>query len=257
MRLPVRCSSRAADLFESLGDRDAASRSLVGLSARALSQTTVSTRRWRSHRRALAGSRGRDSLRRRLRSPYLSRNLFFHGDPTEALEAADAALMIAEPLPPLARRSTLAFNVVCFVREEQGRFQGRRPRCIGTRVGASALEHDLTIDALRTYNNFANVSLQQDRFAEAVAIAEPGLTLATERGNRRYEEMLTVLIAAAKVAMGEWERAARTDRRRRASLYRPDTARVGSPPRPGQRGTRRHRHSPTNPHPCGRTRRQQ
>ena len=68
-----------------------------------------------------------------------------------------------------------------------------------------ALNHELTDQALRNYNNLADLSLQLDRFAEAVAIAEPGLTLATERGNRRWEQMLSMNIATAKVAMGEWD----------------------------------------------------
>ena len=47
--------------------------------------------------------------------------------------------------------------------------------------------------------------MQLDRFAEAVAIAEPGVTLAKERGNRQWEQLLSLNIATAKVAMGEWD----------------------------------------------------
>jgi hypothetical protein len=47
--------------------------------------------------------------------------------------------------------------------------------------------------------------LQRDLFAEAVAVAEPGLALAKARGNRRWEQQLSLLIATANVAMGRWD----------------------------------------------------
>ena len=52
----------------------------------------------------------------------LSWHLAFHGDSAEALEAADAALTIAEPLEE-PRTVIRAFNTIAFVRENQGRPQ--------------------------------------------------------------------------------------------------------------------------------------
>ena len=63
----------------------------------------------------------------------------------------------------------------------------------------------MTDQALRGYNNLADVPLQRDRFAEAVAVAEPGLALAEARGDRRWEQYLSLLIATANVAMGRWD----------------------------------------------------
>jgi hypothetical protein len=58
---------------------------------------------------------------------------------------------------------------------------------------------------LRGYNNLADDSLQRDRFAESIAIAERGLELARSRGDRRWEQTLALMIASARVAKGEWD----------------------------------------------------
>ena len=70
---------------------------------------------------------------------------------------------------------------------------------------ALALEHEFTDQALRNYNNLADVPLQLDQFPEAVAVAEPGLALAKTRGYRRWEQVLSLLIATANVARGQWD----------------------------------------------------
>ncbi len=191
---------RAVGLFESLGDREAASRSLAGLAA-ALFQSDRLEEAVEVSRRAVPGLAD-GSAEQAAALAELSSNLVFHGDSAEALEAADAALTIAEPLEE-SRTVIRAFNTIAFVRENQGRFQeaiALRRHALGL-----ALEHELTDHALRSYNNLANVPLQRDRFADAVAVAEPGLALATARGNRHWEQALSVLIATANVAMGRWD----------------------------------------------------
>ncbi len=70
-----------------------------------------------------------------------------------------------------------------------------------------ALAHDLTADALRSYNNLANGPLQHDRFQDACDIASPGLALAKARGHRDCEQMLALMIATANVGLGQWDMA--------------------------------------------------
>ena len=144
----------------------------------------ISTRRSKSSRRAVAGlADGTPEKAAALAA--LSNRLAFHGDTGRGQEAATAALTVAELLedwPTVVR----AFNPIGFICMRQGRVQ--EATALYRRALELALEHDLTIPSLRTYNNLADISLQKDRFAEAVAIAEPGLTLAKERGNRLWEQ---------------------------------------------------------------------
>ncbi len=191
---------RAVGLFEALGDREAASRSLAGL-ATALFQSDRLEEAIEVSRRAVAGLAD-GSAEKAAALAELSRNLAFHGDAAEALEAADAALTIAEPLEE-PRTVIQAFNTIGYVRRAQGRFE--EAIALYQRAVELALEHDVTDQALRSYNNLADLPLQRDRFAEAIAIAEPGIKLATERGDRPREQQLSVLIATANVAMGRWD----------------------------------------------------
>ncbi len=192
---------RAVELFESLGDREPASRSLAGL-AEALRQDDRLDEAIQISRRAAAGLAD-GSAEKAAALAALSRQLAFHGDSAEAKQVADAALTIAEPLQE-SWTIIQAFHTLALVRRRQ---QGRLEEAIALsqRALELALKHELTDQALRSYNNLADLSLQQDRFAEAVAIAEPGLTLAKERGNRRWEQALSLNITTARVAMGEWD----------------------------------------------------
>ena len=132
----------------------------------------------------------------------LALDLAFHSEWAEAEEIATAALVIAEPLQEWEAVLS-AFGAISIIRDRQGRLQ--EELALRERALALALEHDLIPQALVSYNNLANISLQADRFAETIAIAEPGLALATERGNRNSQQMLTVMIATAQVAMGRWD----------------------------------------------------
>jgi len=192
---------RAVELFDSLGDREAASRSLARL-AEALLVADRLDEAIEASRRAVAGLAD-GSAEKAAALAALSRKLYHHGDSAEAEEMATAALTIAEPLQE-AWTIIEAFNTLALVRRRQ---QGRLEEGIALlqRALELALKHELTDQALDNYNNLADVSLQLDRFAEVVAVAEPGLTLAKERGNRRWEQMLSLNIATAKVAMGEWD----------------------------------------------------
>jgi hypothetical protein len=94
-------------------------------------------------------------------------------------------------------------KAAALIRGKQGRLQ--EALALAERVLALALERDLAEEALVAYNNVADRSLQQDRYTEALAIAEPGLTLAQARGHRGHEQMLIVMIASVNVGLGRWE----------------------------------------------------
>jgi class 3 adenylate cyclase/tetratricopeptide (TPR) repeat protein len=191
---------RSVALFEPLGDVEGASRALTGLAA-ALNNEGRQDEAVQISRRAVTGlAEGTAERARALASFAL--NLAFHGDLVEALESADAALTIAEPLQEWEAVLS-AFRAISFIRLNQGRLQ--ESAALVRQGFEIALEHDLTVQALAGYNNLADVSLQADRFAETIRLAEPGLALATERGNRRWQQVLTVIIATAQVAMGRWD----------------------------------------------------
>ena len=192
---------QAVAIFESLGDREAASRSLAGL-AETLVVDDRLDEALEVGRRAVAGLAD-GTAEKAAALAALSSQLIYHGDSADAEEMATAALTIAEPLQEW-RTVIQAFNTLANVRI---RHQGRSEEGIALyqRALELALEHELTDQALRSYNSLADASLQRDLFAEVVAVAQPGLALAKERGNRRWEHMLNMNIATANVARGEWD----------------------------------------------------
>jgi class 3 adenylate cyclase/tetratricopeptide (TPR) repeat protein len=191
---------RAVEIFESLGDVEGSSRALTGVS-RALAWDGRQGEAVEVSRRAVTGLTD-GTAEKASALAALAADLAFHGDWTEALAAADAALMIAEPLQEW-ETIIRAFGPISFIRGKQGRFQ--EEIALRERSLALALEHDLTQWSLVSYNNLADVALQKDQFRETISIAEPGLALATERGDRASQQMLTVMIATAQVAMGQWD----------------------------------------------------
>ena len=191
---------QAVELFDSLGDREAAARSLAGLSE-ALRLDDRLDQALEVNRRAVAGLADGTAEKAAALSE-LAEGLAFHGESAEAFEAADAALAIAEPLHEW-RTVIVAFNTISYVRIQHGRAE--EAIALRRHALALALEHEFTDQALRNYNNLADVPLQLDQFAEAVAIAEPGLALAKTRGYRRWEQGLRLLIASANVARGQWD----------------------------------------------------
>ena len=132
----------------------------------------------------------------------MSLHLAFAGEFEDALQAADAALSIAEPQQAWSA-VCLAFNGAAQVRRRQGRIE--EARALLERALALALAHDLTRQALRTYNNVADIPLQADRLSEAREVAERGHELALARGDRVWENTLALMIATAKVGLGLWD----------------------------------------------------
>ena len=190
----------AVRIFEAEGDRESASRALVGL-ARILWLEDRLDEGLELTRRAVEGL-PQGGVDRAAALAGLSTNLAFRGSFDDALVAAEEALSIAEPLQQW--RTVLdAFNTVALVRMKQGRTQ--EAIALRDRSLALALEHDEIEEALRTYNNRADIPLQSDHFAEALAIAERGIELARSRGDRRWEQLLSLMVTTAEVALGRWD----------------------------------------------------
>ena len=143
-----------------------------------------------------------DSVQRANALATLSLHLAFAGEFADALEAADGALSIAEAQQAWSA-VCLAFNGAGQVRRRQGRIE--EARALLERALALALAHDLTQQALRTYNNVADIPLQADRGGEALKLAERGHELAVARGDRVWENTLALMIATAKVGLGLWD----------------------------------------------------
>ncbi|MFL5841973.1 MAG: adenylate/guanylate cyclase domain-containing protein [Thermoleophilaceae bacterium] len=70
-----------------------------------------------------------------------------------------------------------------------------------------AAEHDLPAVALRARFNLAGVALESNRFQDAVAEVNEGLTLARERGDRAWESGLLSQSVAPLVTLGRWDEA--------------------------------------------------
>ena len=157
----------------------------------------------------------------------LSRFLAFRNEFSEAVQTADEALSIAEPLQDWST-VVRAFNTMAQVRVRNGRIE--ESMAFRERALKLALAHDLTEHALRTYNNLADGPLQLDRFQEARDLAEPGLALAQARGDRSWEQVLRLMIAAASLGLGRWDDTLEAERANTSELlqlaYLPQIARI-------------------------------
>ncbi len=189
----------AVEIFDRLGEPERAARSLAAI-AEALFRQDRLEEAIELNRRALAGLRAGGGERAAALSA-LATLVFFAGKHEEALEAADAALAIAEPLQEW-QTVVAALQALGQIRSRQGRLE--ESLAMKERALALALEHDLISDALRGYNNLADHWMQLDRFPEAIAVAERGLELAQARGDRRWATVLTLMLTSARVDRGEW-----------------------------------------------------
>ncbi len=195
---------KAVAIFERHDEPDHAAMSLAGV-AEALFRLDRLDEATELMRRALAGL-PEGSPDRAAALATLANLLSFRGEHEEALDAADAALTIAEPLQQWAA-VVAAFQTLGMIRVKQGRLE--ESRAMRERSLAIALEHDLSSYAMRAYNNLADYWLQIDHFRQTVSVAERGLELAKSRGDRLWEPLLTLMITTAKVGLGQWDGLAR------------------------------------------------
>ena len=136
----------------------------------------------------------------------LARALFLTGSIEAAGERVEQALAVAEAfgMPDLISNAlqTKAFVLTASSRPEEARI-------LSEHALALALDHGLSSTALRAYNNLAEALSDQDRYVEALEIAERGLEHARRVGDRRLEEVLTETQLSRLVKLGRWDDAAR------------------------------------------------
>jgi class 3 adenylate cyclase/tetratricopeptide (TPR) repeat protein len=194
--------AEAVRVFESLGDRPAAARSMAVL-ARTLFLEDRLDEAIELNRRAAAGL-NEGSAEQAAAMAALSQNLSFTGQFDEAIQTADAALEIAEPLQEW-ETVVRAFNTLGNVRQRMGRTE--ESMAFRERSLKLALQYDLPGEALRAYNNLADAPFQLDRSQEALDIAETGLALAQARGDRGWQQLLVLMKLGALVGLGRWDEA--------------------------------------------------
>jgi tetratricopeptide (TPR) repeat protein len=117
------------------------------------------------------------------------------------LEEALTTLELEQAWPALAQ--ALVARAVYLI------YRRRLQEGIGVLRHALALadEHDLPRVALRARFNLAAISIEADRFEQAVEEVHKGLVLARERGDRPWERGLLSQMIAPLVPMGRWEEA--------------------------------------------------
>jgi tetratricopeptide (TPR) repeat protein len=115
----------------------------------------------------------------------LAREQFFLNDPEDAQEKVDAALDVAERLwlPDLLSQALNTAGLIAA--HHRGRWE--QGYALIRRALEIALENDKSAEALRAYNNIADMLDQRDRYEEALEVLSPGLILARRVGSRSHE----------------------------------------------------------------------
>ncbi|MGH2869315.1 MAG: ATP-binding protein, partial [Solirubrobacteraceae bacterium] len=193
----------AVELFETLGDSAAAARSSVVIGQTLYAQDRLTEAIEVVSQAVAALPEGRPETAAALAA--LAQLLGQAGDFDGALQASDQALTIGEPLREW-ETVVRALQALSYVRGRHGRVE--ESMALSERALKLALEHDLTVEALRTYNNLGDNHLQDERYAEAREWAETGVALAKARGDRFFEELLNVMVVTAAVGQGDWDAAA-------------------------------------------------
>jgi tetratricopeptide (TPR) repeat protein len=133
-----------------------------------------------------------------------ARVAFLRGDYARALSEADSALAIADRRrlwPLLAEAATTKANTF----EQTSRLVEAE---VLMKLGLqTALDHDVTEQALRGYFNLAEYDLITGRLREAEELLERGIQMARERGNRVWELDLVAQRIGVHAYCGEWDEA--------------------------------------------------
>jgi class 3 adenylate cyclase/predicted ATPase len=149
---------------------------------------------------------GEDEMVRAEALAELAVLLSFSGEMTEAGPLFDQALTrmeLAEAWTSLA--AALVGRSVYLV------LGGRRQESAGVLRQALALadEHHLGVVALRARINLSQISIERDRFEEALKEVSDGLALARERGDRLWERQFQGQLMPLLYTLGRWDEAVR------------------------------------------------
>jgi tetratricopeptide (TPR) repeat protein len=132
----------------------------------------------------------------------IARVSYLMGDPERALEEADRALAIAQPLGLLDAtvEALLARAVACH-------YNARNEEAEALLGYASALaeRHGLISQALRGYFNRAYWDTTRGRYRDAADRLEQAQGLARQRGDRRWEQIAIGGRVTVGVLLGEWD----------------------------------------------------
>jgi class 3 adenylate cyclase/tetratricopeptide (TPR) repeat protein len=134
----------------------------------------------------------------------LARLQFFHGNLDRASDLVELAVSVGEALllPEIIAQALNTYGVIAS-------FQSREEMSLAlfTHSLKLALEHDLSVPALRAYNNLGDSFGRRDRYEEAIPYQESGLALARKVGNRRWEWGLLSENSFALMMVGRWDEA--------------------------------------------------
>ena len=135
---------------------------------------------------------------------HWARVLYFSGRRDEAMERNELALEIAEALrlPYVLSHglNTKGTSLAQHGRREEGMLLLRH----SLRV---ALAHDLSEPAIRAYINLTALTVEQDRFRDALELSRAGVELARKVGDRNGERGLVNWTLGNLASLGEWDEA--------------------------------------------------
>jgi class 3 adenylate cyclase/tetratricopeptide (TPR) repeat protein len=128
---------------------------------------------------------------------------FFSGDLQRAMDRVETALRLAEELN-LPDVLSHALNTKGIILANSGRFtEGGALIAFALDI---ALENDVPTEALRGYNNVADIQARLDRYERSAAVYGDGLTLARRVGNRSSEWQFLAQVYPL-YALGRWDEA--------------------------------------------------
>ena len=195
----------AIEMFESAGDRRSAARVTAGLGGleMAAGRSADAIPRMEAALSVLAGEDGMQE-EVGLLAHELARALFAAGSVDAAGDRIELALAIAEAyaLPDLLSN---ALQTKGFVLTSKGRRV--EAGVLTEHALALAREHNLSSTYLRAFNNLAEVLADQDRFQDALEVAQQGVDHARRVGDRRYENWLIASQIERLAVLGRWDEA--------------------------------------------------
>ncbi len=131
----------------------------------------------------------------------IGRFKYFAGDVEVAGQRLEAALAMAETLGLPEVLSQAMNTKALLLAASERRHEARALMKYALDI---ALEQDKPSAAMRAYNNLTDLTMQDDRYAEAARLDDEGLQLARRLGNRYWEQILLGHVYP-RYALGEWD----------------------------------------------------
>ncbi|HEU4354540.1 MAG TPA: tetratricopeptide repeat protein, partial [Actinomycetota bacterium] len=132
----------------------------------------------------------------------VGRVMFFIGRPDDALERLELALTLAETLQ-LPGVLSEALNTRGLILTQ--RFRREEGALLLRHALKVALDHDLSMAALRAINNIAAIEGLWDRYTAVVELSQQGLELARRVGDRMWEHSFRLGSMEEMMYLGRWD----------------------------------------------------